>query len=202
MKKHSLTATALRAILSVSLFVITGIGITLFSFAHHTLKSVAVETSHTVADASASQNNLQNLKKLQQYLASKQDIVNRAASIVADSQSYQYQNQIINDLNDYAGRAGLAITNIDFAAAADATGSTPAGTAPVTTPAAPVAGVKSTSVSITLKNPVDYNSMLRFIKSIEQNLTKMQISSVGLSKDTTNATGVASTILNIEVYIK
>ena len=44
-------------------------------------------------------------------------------------------------------------------------------------------------------------SMLRFVKSIEQNLTKMQISKIGLSKDA-NSNNVTSDVLTIEVYIR
>jgi len=199
MKKHPLTATGLRLMLSISLFLTAAIGITVASVADKTLKGVAVDTSHTVADATASQNNLQNLQKLQQDLKTKQDVVTRAASIVAESRSYEYQNQIINDLNDYAARAGLGIVNIDFSSGQ--LGTTAPSTA-VPVPATPaINGVKSTSVSITLKSPFDYGNMLRFIKSIEQNLTKMQISNIGLSKSP-EGNGISSDVLNIEVYIK
>jgi hypothetical protein len=119
---------------------------------------------------------------------------------VADSQSYQYQNQIIGDLNDYANKAGIAITSIDFVADTPAATTTPpAGTRTPTTIAP--AGVKSTSVSITLQNPVPYDNMLRFIHSIEQNLTKMQISKIGLAKGS-SGNAVTSEILTIQVYIK
>lgn len=199
MKKHPLTATSLRLILSISLLAIVGLGIALFSLSHRTLKNVAIDVSHTVADADASQNNLQNLQNLKRDLASKQDIVKRAESIVAESRSYEYQNQIINDLNDYAARAGLSITNIDFTGN-QTSGSTPTpGVAP-TTPSTTVNGVKSTIVSVALKNPVDYTGVLRFLKSVEQNLTKMQIANVGLSK--ADDGGISSDVLNIEVYIK
>lgn len=201
MKKFVITATSLRLVLSISLFVVAGLGVALFSLAYSSLKNVAVDVSHSVADANASRDNLQNLQKLKRDLASKEEVVKRAESIVAESRSYEYQNQIINDLNDYAARAGLNITTIDFTNSQD--GSTTPAT-PGVTPAAPsttINGVKSTFVSITLKNPVDYASVLRFLKSIEQNLTKMQVANVGLSKDQ-DSSGISSNVLNIEVYIK
>jgi hypothetical protein len=201
MKKTSLTAASLRLILSIFLFVIIALGILLFSFAYSKLKDAAVDVSHSVADASASQNNLQNLQKLKQDLAAKQDVVTRAENIVAESRSYEYQNQIINDLNDYAARAGLSITTIDFSSAQAGTGpTTTPGTAAPATPSTTINGVKSTFVSVTLKNPVNYTGVLRFLKSIEQNLTKMQVSNIGLSK--ADDGGVSSNALNIEVYIK
>lgn len=196
MKKYPLTASRLRITLSISLFVIVGGATVLAYFAYSELEKVAVNVSHTVVDASASQNNIQTLQQIQQKLAGEQAVIDRANSIVADSQSYQYQDQILTDLKDYANKAAITITNIDFSAAATAAQPT-ASTA--TTPA-PM-GVKSTSVSITLKNPISYNNLLRFIKSIEQNLTKMQISKVGLSKGV-SGNDVSSDILTIEVYIK
>jgi hypothetical protein len=199
MKGKPLTPTSLRLILSVSLFVVTGIGGVAFSFLNENLARVAVDVNHKVVDASASQNNLQTLQSIQRQLEEKKDVVERARSIVADSQSYQYQDQIITDLSDYAKRSNIEITNMDFSA------TTQAGAASKTTPSTltvPVpTGVKSTSVSVTLKNPVVYNNLLQFVYSIEQNLTKMQVSKVGLSKDATGG-GITSDLLTIEVYVR
>lgn len=196
MKRRPLTATSLRVILSVSMFIVAAIGGVAFWIANSKLEEYAVEVSHTSADATASRDNLQNLQKIQQELEEDKEVVQRASSIVADSQSYQYQNQIITDLNDYADKAGIAITNINFA-------STTTQTTPGTpTPAAPTpSGVKSMPVSITIKNPVDYLNLLKFVNSIEENLTKMQISRINLSKDPTK-NSVTSDALTIEVYVR
>lgn len=196
-KGHSLTATQLRLILSGSMFVIAllaGVG---FVFVNSQLKNYAVEVSHVAADANASRDNLQNLQKIETQLKDDQDIVQKTNSIVAESQSYQYQDQIITDINNYASRAGIGITDINF--------STQATIAPgaQTTPNTPVApsGVKSSTVAITLKNPINYENMLRLIRSIEQNLTKMQVSRINLSKDSAT-NGVTSDILTLQVYIR
>ena len=197
MKRHPLTATSLRVILSVSMFIVAAVGGVAFWVANSKLEEYAVEVSHTSADATASRDNLQNLQKIQQELEEDKEVVQRTSSIVADSQSYQYQNQIITDLNDYAAKAGIAITNINFA-------STTTQTTPGTpTPAAPTtpSGVKSMPVSITIKNPVDYLNLLKFVNSIEENLTKMQISRINLSKDPTR-NSVTSDALTIEVYVR
>ncbi len=195
-KGRPLTATQLRLMLSLSLFIITIIAAVGFYFVNSHLKTYAVEVSHVVVDASASRDNLQNLQKIEKQLKEDQDVVQKTNNIVAESRSYQYQDQIITDINGYATRAGIGITDINFSQAASSSqSSTPTPTAPVPS------GVKSTSVAITLKNPVDYNSLLRFIKSIEQNLTKMQVSRINLSKDTSSS-GVTSDILTLQVYIR
>jgi hypothetical protein len=199
MKGVTLTATRLRLILAVSLLLIEVIASIFVAYADTELKKYAEAVSHVRADSIASQNSVKTLRKIQQELLANKDAVERASDIVADSKSYLYQDQIITDLNDYAKRAGLTITNLDF--------STPDPVGPTTTPTPtqPNAvetptGVKTTSVSVTLKNPVNYEGLLKFIKSIEQNLTKMQISRIGLAKDTSNS--VSSEILTIEVYIR
>lgn len=206
MKGKQLTATTLRAILATGIVLIVSICVAVFVVANNQLKAVATEVNRATVDADASRNNLQTLQAIQAELKKQKDTVERAQSIVADSQSYQYQNQIIADLNDYARQAGISITNLDFGATTNAT-STPAPAATPSasgdtpsTPTGPV-GVKSTSVSVTLANPIDYKTLLNFIRLIEQNLTKMQVSKVGLSADATSGK-VTSDSLTIEVYIK
>lgn len=204
MKKKQLNASTLKVILTIVFTLIALAGVALFNISKSQLQEFSAEVSKKVVDADASRNNLDTLKKIQTELEEQKEVIERTNSIVADSKSYMYQDQIIADLNDYASRAGINITNLDFSTGqADASG-TPAAPAPATpgaTIAPAPAGVKSSSVSITLQNPVEYNNILRFIKLIEQNLTKMQISNVSLSKDTAGSK-VTSDALKIEVYVK
>jgi hypothetical protein len=201
-KTGPITATKLRIILAVSLLLIQILASFFVAAAHQSLKSYASEVSQTTANAEASQDSIQTLQKIQQELLINKDAIQRTNEIVADSQSYQYQDQIITDLNNYAIRSNVTITNVDFLSAessATAPSTQPSGT--TATPSAPApTGVKSTGVSVTLKNPVNYEDLLRFIKSIEENLTKMQISRVSLAKD--SGGGVTSGALNIEIYVR
>jgi hypothetical protein len=203
MKRPNITATRLRLILSASLFVITLLAGVLFYFADKQLQTAAVATSHATIDSTASQNNVQTLQNIQKQLANDKDIIAQANSIVADSQSYQYQDQIVSDLNKYASAAGISITNIDFAAG-NASGSTSTGKTGTTTTPTPTApsGVKTTSVSVTMDNPIGYGSFLKFLRSIEDNLTKMQVQSISLSKGTGSGDQVSSDVLTIQVYVR
>lgn len=200
MKKPQLSAVTFRLILSGSLVLITIIGVILFSLANTQMRQVATDVSHVVVDANASQDNLTTLEKIKKALASEQDIIARTNQIVAESKSYEYQDQIITDLNGYAQKAGISITNLDFSGTTGAT-KAPASSAAPATPAPTTSGLHSTSVTVTIQNPVDYNNLLRFIKSIEQNLTKMQISKVSLSR-AESGSNVTSDAFAIEVYIK
>ena len=195
MMKGPLTATKLRLMLSISLGVITLIAAGLFTFADGQLRQLAIEANHKTVDANASQNNLTTLEKVQDILEKEKTVVERARSIVADSKSYQYQDQIITDLNGFAAKNGVSITNVNFS-------STSGTTTPPPSTVAPMSGLKSTTVVVTLKTPVNYNNLLHFLASIEQNLTKMQVSKVTLSRGSATGTDINTDALTIEVYIR
>jgi hypothetical protein len=205
MKPPTFTATSLRLTLSISLFAIMIITGVLFYFIDGQLRTFATDVSHTALDASASQNTVQTLQKIQRELTNDKDIIAQANSIVADSQSYQYQDQIVSDLNRYASTSGIKITNLDFSASTS-TGSPSSGKAPTTAPGttAPTApsGVKTTSVAVTMENPIGYGNFLQFLRSIEDNLTKMQVQKISLSKGTGGNDDVSSDVLTIQVYVR
>lgn len=203
-QKSILTASRLRVILAICLILITGITTALFYFGRQQLETTATTISHSVADATASEDNIASLKKIEQELASNKDVMDRTAKISADGEGYNYQNQIISDLKDHANSADLTISTIEFkssaatpAAATPATGTT--ATPDAGTTAAP-SGLKPVTIGVTLQNPVPYENLLRFIRSLEQNLTKMQIAQVGITK--ADAGGVSTEALSIDLYVR
>jgi hypothetical protein len=206
MKTHPLTPTKLRLVLSVTLILIVAISGTAFYFAYQKLEKMAVDAGSKVADASKSQNTLQELKKLKQNLEANQDMVNKAALVAADGQNYTYQDQIVRDLTTYAARSGMVISNITFspgetASAAPAAPAAPAAGTPTAPPiAAAPTGLKKTTVTVTVKNPADYRGLLNFLHYIEQNLTKLKIANVTLTKGDTGT--VNTNALSLEVYLR
>jgi len=197
-RRNRLTATTLRTILSLSLLLIVLLAAGGFSIANGWLQNLATDVSHATADASASRTTITTLEQLQEKLAENREVIERANNIVAESQSYQYQDQIIQDLNNYAAAAGLTLINFNFSAQ-DSAGGAQADqeTAQNVTPPS---GINSTLVSVTIQNPVNYDNLLRFFYAIEQNLTKMQITNISLTSDDGN--DVTSEALTIEVYIR
>lgn len=196
----SLSPTNLRIVLIatiVLLVLVIGAGFWLF---RTQMVSYAESVSKAAAEANVSANDVQNLQKLETELKDDQVAINRTKSIVADSESYQYQNQIIQDLTRYAKAAGVTITGYVFTSDGAAPGGAVA--APVANNGGAPAGLKTTSVSITPKSPVNYKSFMQFIHSIELNLTKMQLTGISLSKSPDGAEMVAVNPLTIEVYTK
>lgn len=197
--KKQLTATNLRAILSVAIALIAIASIAGFTLMSGSLKSFAAEVSKTNGEAAASKNNIQSLQRTQAELEKYKDTATRAESIVSESASYQYQDQITRDLNSIAAKAGIAITGFTFDTA---TAAAPAASTPDAGTPSEAAAPNSKTVTIQLETSVPYKSLLTFMNMIEQNLTKMQIAKVTLAKSSDNDENVAGQALAIEVYVR
>ena len=200
---NGMTAVQLRMVLVGTIAAILILGGVGFYFIQSRLHDFAVSVSHANEDAETSVNDISILQGVQKKLADNQGNVERTKKIVADSKAYTYQDQIISDLNAYAARAGIAIASYTFNGGG-ATTTTPSTAASGTVGAAAqptIPGLKSTTVSITLKPPTKYENLLNFVHSVEQNLTKMQISGISLTK-AQSPTEVSTNALSIEVYIQ
>lgn len=205
MSMNTMTATKLRLILVASMAILLTLAVVLFAFGFQKIKEHSVSTRAVAAEAQASNSSVQNLINIKKQLEVNKDAIQRASLIVSESKSYIYQDQIIQDINRFANSAGITITNISFSDTGTIPTSSTTTTAPTATPAVgKPAGIKTTTATVTVKNPVDYNKMLAFIHSIEDSLFKMRISQVSLSKptDAKSPNEVASDVLTIEVYLR
>ena len=207
-KKFTLTATNLRIILAVSLVVITAIGAGGFALAYNWLDGFAADASTVASHAAASESELQELSQTEKMLKTQHHAVERASKIAAESKSYQYQDQIINDLNDFARKAGITISDITFAdnnAKGSSSSSSSSSSNKTGTSLPAIAGLKATTASVTVKNPVEYRKLLTFMYLVEQSLTKMRIANVDLSRSTAQGQppdSITSNTLTIEVYLR
>ncbi|HMQ96020.1 MAG TPA: hypothetical protein PKD19_02255 [Candidatus Saccharibacteria bacterium] len=210
-KNISMTAVKFRLILSVCLVVIIGGTIAAAAFGYQLLSKRAEETSKVVYEAATSEERISGIQQSAKYLDENRDIVNRTKQVVAESQSYQYQDVIVSDLRNIARQSGISIVNFDFTTANGAssnnssTAQQPAATSSDTEMIAQsqALSLKTTTVNITLKNPVEYTRLLNFLHHIEQNLTKMQIAKVSLSKSSDGSKNQVTTdALSIEVYVR
>ncbi len=207
-KKFTLTATNLRIILAVSLVAITAIGAGGFALAYNWLDGFAADASTVASQAAASESELQELSQTEKMLKTQHHAVERASKIAAESKSYQYQDQIINDLNDFARKAGITISDITFAdnnAKGGSSSSSSSSSNKTGTSLPTIAGLKATTASVTVKNPVEYRKLLTFMYLVEQSLTKMRIANVDLSRSTAQGQppdSITSNTLTIEVYLR
>ncbi len=199
---RGLTPTKLRIVLISFIVLLLALGAGGFWFFRNQLVTYAEQVQADSTAAASSSDDISKLQKMKKDLEENKVAVIRAKNIVADSQQYQYQDQIINEIQAYAKSSNISITGFVFNSATAA--ATPAAGAVAPTavqPTTPV-GLKSTSVSITVKSPINYQSVLRFIHSLELNLTKMQLTGVSLTKVAGNATDVTVSPLTVEVYTR
>ena len=153
------------------------------------LSSQVVETDHAKIDADLSRTELQRAKTLETYLETNKAAIEKANTVVSETKTYQYQNQIVNDIESYASKAGVIILGYSFpqettAARPDAT------------------GLKSVSATLSLQTPVNYTNYLKFLKYIEQNITKMQIENLSLAPDPANPNTIKDTAITLKVYVR
>lgn len=208
MREAKLTPTLLRVILIGTMLLISLLGFAIWQISYKKLASVSNNVAQIQQQADASNDSVQQLLTLKTQLDSHQDTVAKAAAIVAQSQEYKYQNQITQDLERFAQDAGVTIESYTFSngassgGAATTTTAPPATAAPAPAPAAgsqpsAASGLKSTTVVVTPKSPVNYRNYLKFLNDIQQNSLKMQIDGLSLAKQTD---GLSSQALNIKVY--
>lgn len=205
-KREKMTpAVTMRIVFALSLvLILVGMGVVVY-FGYTMLQGTAEEVSKVQTEAKAVDAKVQNLARLEKEMEKYKDSVAKAQQLVAETRQYQYQNQIINDLTTYASQSGVGIAGFTFASGSagskSSSGSSSTSGAGSSTGASTGAGPKSMKVSVRLNEKTEYMALLRFMHLIEQNLTRMQIASVSMSK--AEGTGQVNTqTLDVEVYVR
>ena len=171
-----------------------GVGALIY-FASGFLESEVTKTTHAEIDAELSHDDLARLKVLEKTLQANKASVDKAAQIVSDSKQYQYQDQIVNDINAYAAQTGVSVTGYDFGNAF-----TP--NAKSTQKLPQIKGVKAISVALTLASPMSFDNYLRFVKAVESNLTKMQVSGINITPDEKDMNSISNPSVVLIVYVR
>ena len=196
--KKVLNASIARIILSLLLLIILSAMVGLVIFAYSFLSKTSEEVGKMQTEAIAVDAKIQSLLASKSQLDRNSDTVKKAKNIVSESKLYQYQNQIIKDLNTYADRAGIPIKAFSFQN--EPTTSAKTSKSSKRTPASP-AGVKSTFVSIQLGDHIDYTKFLHFLSLIEKNVTRMQLLGVSISRGANNHE-ISIQSLEVKVYTR
>ena len=196
--KKVLNASIARIVLSLLLLIILSAMVGLVIFAYSFLSKTSEEVGKMQTEAIAVDAKIQSLLASKSQLDRNSDTVKKAKNIVSESKLYQYQNQIIKDLNTYANRTGIPIKAFSFQN--EPTTSAKTATSSKRTPASP-AGVKSTFVSIQLGDHIDYTKFLHFLSLIEKNVTRMQLLGVSISRGANNHE-ISIQSLEVKVYTR
>lgn len=186
MKKSKMKATSLRTTMVTIIIVtmiLTGVG---FYYAQGYLDSFATSIAPTISKSTAGNDNPQVTEKIQKEIAEIQTTVDKSNSIT--STLADYQNRVVKDLNIYASNNSITISDYKFATPAKVSGL--------------ANNIQSNTITITISNPIAFTNLMKFFKSIETNLPKMQITGVNLKRDSSQKDMVTVDPLIIETYIK
>jgi hypothetical protein len=196
-----LDAVRFRQILFAAIILLIGATGGAYYYLSGILQASAREANHAKIDAELASNDTSQLQKLETQLSTYKDVIPRAKEIVASSSNFKYQDQVIKDITNLADSAGITITGYSFTGSATAEAgatSTPTipGTAPMTTAA------KKVTMTITVKSPLPYDSYLRFLRLIELNVTRLQVTGVNLTPDASNKNNITNPSIGIEIFVK
>ncbi len=198
-----LDAIIFRRILAATIVLIIALSGVGYYFLSSMLHQKTIETDHAKIDADLSHNDIEHLKALQQQLAQNADAVKRAEDIVGNVENYQYQDDFIRNINQLASETGVGVTGFTFPATATvgpgaSTSAPSASTGGIVLPA----GVKKLLVNINTVSPLPYENYLRFLRALELNLTRLQVTGVTLTPDGSNPKNITNSSIGVEVYVR
>lgn len=182
MKK--LSAVTFRAILIVLLVVTLALVIGSFFFGYRYLQTIGGDTRKRIADASASQDSINNLQRLQQELQAQTEVTNKLSSLRSNSTLPQFDTE--KSLRTIANQLNIGVRNITFvdgqeAATTPPPSSSTGGASGRTTPSTSGwGGVRNSRISFEFSRSVSYAELITFLNAIETSIPKMRIESISL----------------------
>jgi lysozyme family protein len=176
------------------------INVAAYFFLQSELEKVAKDVKDTNSIADSSSTKSAELKKLSEYLEKEKSAVSRVKNIVAESSSYQ--DKVINDITLYAQKSGVFVDGITFESNSQNTSVAPTANATIQQPGATSAGINYKTAIINIRNPVQYRNIMQFLYYIENNLTRMDVTEVSLTKVSDSSQEVSINPLNVKVYVK
>ena len=187
MKKPKFNATTLRAILITMVLVLTA-GLTGgFYYAQNWLNDIAVDIE-TTSSQLTKEDNAEAQANLQNQLNNMQPVELKASGLL--SSSTDYQNSVSTDISKYASSTGIEIDSVSPSQL------------PVGATATNIPGVQTRYVKVTLKNPIPFNNLVKFIKAIETNIPKMKLTGISLAHSSNMGNSITVDPLTLEVYTK
>jgi hypothetical protein len=181
-KTRKFDSASLRTILIAALIIAIGASCYGFYIAQNWLKDYATTVEKSINGSKSGDISPESIASLNQALSSRQTSIDKAAAVTISSANYQ--SQAISDLNTYASKTNITIT--DFS------------TTDVTQNSSTLIGVIPKYIKITLQNPTRTESLLQFLSLIETNLPKMQPTGISLNQASTGTVNVDP--LTIELY--
>ena len=177
-----ITAVKFRLILVVLMSVVTALMLGLFFFGYQYMQTVGEETAKRQADATASEDSIGTLQRLQIQLAELEGINERLATLRSSNTLPQFDTE--RSLRTITSQLGLTVRDVAFI---DSTSATPTTGAPATTgPGATTpAATRSSKISFQFSRPLSYVELIRFLDAIETSTPKLTLEGISLPAGST-----------------
>ena len=201
MKIKGLNAKQFKIMLIVAIVVslaATGAG---FYFMLQQLRTFAVETDTLNKESSSSSQRLNQLRELDKYLTEHADDIKRAADITSSTEGYRYQDDFVKELSRLGVQSGVDVTNFTLrklvtsrveSATPDAGSTTGLTEGSESIPSVPSSQVSSISCTVTIRSPVAYEKFITFLKLLEANPKRMQVTSVNIGNQSSGSSDQSS----------
>ena len=166
----------------------------IFIVAHTMLGAKAIDADHARIEAELAEDEINRLKRLKIILANDQEAIDKAAKIVASSQKYDYQDKIISDITNYANQSGVKIIGFDFNLKSTA----PKSNASI----AKANNLQLISAVVKINDDTEYASLLKLVRLIELNVTKIQLTKLTLTPNPADPARLLGTTIEFEVFTR
>ena len=177
----SITAVKFRLILGVLMSVVIILMLGLFFFGYRHMQSVGEETAKRQADATASEDSIGTLQRLQIQLATLDGLNEKLRNLRSSNTLPQFDTE--RSLRTITTQLGLGVRDVAFiggeSGASSGTGSTTPG------PTTPAASTRSSKISFQFSRPLSYAELIRFLDAVETSTPKLTLEGISLPTGST-----------------
>lgn len=178
-KKTGGKASSFRSLL-IFVFILTLAGGSWLYYTTLTqLQELAVEASHRLTDADASAQQIQTLQTLKAQLDQDSGLIKKAESVFSTPDTYQ--SQAIRDIRNYAGLAGINVKSTTFKEDTS---------------------TNSRSVVVAIESPTSYTGVIRFLRGIEGNIPKMEVSQLNLGRSSVGGDTILAEDITVIIHVR
>lgn len=182
MKK--ITAVKFRFLLSTVLLLIVGLVVALFIFGYRHLQTIGLEAVKRQADATASENSLANLQRLEVTLDQKKSATNKLHHLKSSNPLPQFDTE--RSLRTITRQLNLRVKDVTFVnedTASDAGTPTTSNNTPAPAATPGWSGAKNSRVSFSFSRHLSYDELINFLNAVETSTPKLRVDGVTIPAD-------------------
>lgn len=182
-----LKPSIVQVILVALILMLIAANIGLYVFGKQFISENNTAVTELATKVKTTRNEISRMASIEQQYNAIKDVPAIVDELFAPSADKAYQEKLITTLYDYADKSKLTINNINL----------------TTTTKSRSAG-SSIAFGINLKSPVNYSSLLTFIKHIEAGLPRMQINNFSISQTSERggSDDAAVSTIQVEVFVR